>query len=173
MWNSKPSFIFIYAVNPLTEEYVLISPHRAKRPWLGQIEPPQPSSLPEYDPSCYLCPSNKRATGAINDSYSNTYTFPNDYAALAPAPIQDIPSSHPLLKATSVNGCCDVVIFHPRHDLTLARMKISDIALVISEWQRIYTERSLQQGISYVQIFEVCSRARHNFYYFRALNKYF
>ncbi|EJD08531.1 galactose-1-phosphate uridylyltransferase [Fomitiporia mediterranea MF3/22] len=141
--------------NPLTDEYILVSPHRARRPWLGQIEPPQPSSLPQYDPSCYLCPGNKRAGGHQNDAYTSTYTFNNDYAALAPAPVPPPPEpAHPLLAYNSVHGECDVIVFHPRHDLTLARLSLDDISIVIREWIRIYEERSKEEGIRYVQIFE-------------------
>jgi UDPglucose--hexose-1-phosphate uridylyltransferase len=37
--------------NPLINEWVLVSPHRAKRPWQGQNE--KSLQLPEYDPTCY------------------------------------------------------------------------------------------------------------------------
>ncbi|KAH8110056.1 galactose-1-phosphate uridylyltransferase, partial [Phellopilus nigrolimitatus] len=141
--------------NPLTEEYVLVSPHRAKRPWLGQVEPPQALSLPEYDPACYLCPGNQRIGGATNPVYSSTFTFQNDFAALAPAPVPSPPEpAHPLLATRAVHGLCDVLIFHPRHDLTLARLKPLDICTIIDEWVRVFIERSKENGIRYVQIFE-------------------
>ncbi|KAI5120360.1 hypothetical protein M0805_006883 [Coniferiporia weirii] len=141
--------------NPLTEEYILVSPHRARRPWLGQVEPPQPLSLPEYDPSCYLCPGNERAGGVTNHTYSSTFTFANDFAALASAPIPPPPEPvHPLLATRPVHGRCDVLVFHPRHDLTLARLGLDDISSIIDEWVRIYTQRSLEDGIKYIQIFE-------------------
>jgi len=34
--------------NALTGEWVLVSPHRAKRPWLGQVEKTPPAQLPAY-----------------------------------------------------------------------------------------------------------------------------
>ena len=42
--------------NPLTDSWILVSPHRAKRPWLGQQEAPSKPNAPAYDPKCYLCP---------------------------------------------------------------------------------------------------------------------
>ncbi|KAH9830994.1 HIT-like domain-containing protein [Rhodofomes roseus] len=142
-------------LNPLTGERVLVSPHRTKRPWLGQTEPPQPSDLPQYDPKCYLCPGNTRAGGAKNDEYKQTMIFENDYAAVLPPPGPAAPAApHPLLTTEPVQGGCDVLCFHPRHDLTLARLAVPDIERIIEEWSAIYNKRGNQEGIEYVQIFE-------------------
>lgn len=141
--------------NPLTGEHILVSPHRNKRPWLGQVEPPQPIDLPAYDPKCYLCPGNERAGGKTNPKYEETLIFENDYAAVLPPPGPSAPPApHPLLKLEPVQGGCDVVIFHPRHDLTLARLSLPDIQKIIEEWCAIYKKRGNQEGIKYVQIFE-------------------
>ncbi|KAI0798121.1 putative GAL7-UDP-glucose--hexose-1-phosphate uridylyltransferase [Abortiporus biennis] len=142
-------------LNPLTNEHVLVSPHRSRRPWQGQIEQPQPTVLPKYDPACYLCPGNTRAGGHINPIYDHTSIFENDYAAVLPGPSPQPPSSpHPLLTTSPLQGACDVIIFHPRHDLTLARLEIPDIMKVIDEWCSVYTKRGNQEDINYVQIFE-------------------
>jgi UDPglucose--hexose-1-phosphate uridylyltransferase len=37
--------------NPLTGQWVLVSPHRAKRPWQGQQEAASEAELPAHDPS--------------------------------------------------------------------------------------------------------------------------
>ncbi|CAG7846642.1 Galactose-1-phosphate uridylyltransferase Short=Gal-1-P uridylyltransferase; AltName: Full=UDP-glucose--hexose-1-phosphate uridylyltransferase [Serendipita indica DSM 11827] len=141
--------------NPLTGEHVLVSPHRNKRPWQGQTEPPNPTKLPEYDSKCYLCPGNSRSGGQLNDKYTSTMVFENDFPAVLPPPGPDAPpNAHPLLQATPVQGGCDVIIFHPRHDLTLARLSPKDIEPIIQEWKRIYLKRGAQPGIKYVQIFE-------------------
>ncbi|KAB5595674.1 Galactose-1-phosphate uridylyltransferase [Ceratobasidium theobromae] len=141
--------------NPLSNEHVLVSPHRTKRPWQGQTEPPQTQTLPQYDPQCYLCPGNKRSNGDVNETYEHTYVFPNDFPALLgpPAPLPP-PAPHPLLSTQPVQGRCDVMIFHPRHDLTLARLSIPDIERVIEEWTSVYEQRGREKGINYVQIFE-------------------
>ncbi|EIN07631.1 galactose-1-phosphate uridylyltransferase [Punctularia strigosozonata HHB-11173 SS5] len=141
--------------NPLTNEHVLVSPHRTKRPWQGQTEPPQTTKLPDYDPNCYLCPGNSRAGGQKNETYTSTTVFENDFAAVLPGPAPAPPSApHPLLSTEPVSGGCDVLIFHPRHDLTLARLEAKDILLIIEEWTRVYVGRGAQEGIEYVQIFE-------------------
>lgn len=143
------------ADNPLTNTHILVSPHRTKRPWLGQTEPPAPSNLPQYDKNCYLCPGNVRANGSINEDYKATMIFENDYAAVLPPPGPAAPAApHPLLTTEPVQGGCDVVCFHPRHDLSLPTLGLDDILAIIAEWTHIYHRRGTQDGIAYVQIFE-------------------
>lgn len=141
--------------NPLTNVYILVSPHRTKRPWLGQSEPVTLSDAPRYDPSCYLCPGNTRAGGEKNGDYEHTMVFENDYPAILPPPGPAAPSVvHPLLIAEPVQGACDVVCFHPRHDLSFPTLSLDDVVKVIEEWTHVYARRGAQSGIEYVQIFE-------------------
>src|SRR3989304_5792245 len=109
--------------NQLTREWVLVSPHRAKRPWLGQVEKTPLQNLPAYDPTCYLCPGNERAGGVKNPAYPATFVFDNDFAALLPetqaAP--DLPGDS-LFVAEPESGLCRVICFSPRHDLTLPEL---------------------------------------------------
>ena len=73
--------------NPLINEWVLVSPHRATRPWQGQNEKIHTDALPEYDPECYLCPGNVRANGETNPKYESSFVFENDFAAVKQEPI--------------------------------------------------------------------------------------
>ncbi|MBX3082999.1 MAG: UDP-glucose--hexose-1-phosphate uridylyltransferase [Anaerolineae bacterium] len=140
--------------NPLKREWVLVSPHRAKRPWQGQIEAPPADTRPIYDPTCYLCPGNIRANGQTNPSYTSTYVFDNDFPAL----LQDTPGDsyhpHPLINAQGERGMARVVCFSPRHDLTLAEMNTDEIRPVVDEWRRQYADLATQPHIGYVQVFE-------------------
>lgn len=133
-----------------------MSPHRAKRPWLGQVELPEPTHLPEYDASCSFCPGAYRTSGKQNPRYASTFTFENDFAAVVPAlGISEPPvPPHPLMTLEPVHGACDVLIFHPRHDLAMARLDRNDIEKIIEEWIRIYLKRGSEPGIKYVHIFE-------------------
>src|SRR5690349_15620397 len=117
--------------NPLTGEWVLVSPHRAKRPWLGQVEKTPPENLLEYDSACYLCPRNERAGGFKNPDYQNTFVFDNDFSALLTDEVQAPASDHPLLASVPERGLCRVVCFSPRHDLTLPELEISAIENVV------------------------------------------
>jgi UDPglucose--hexose-1-phosphate uridylyltransferase len=140
--------------NPLTGESVLVSPHRAKRPWLGQVEKTPSDNLPSYDPTCYLCPRNERAGGLINPDYTSTFAFDNDFAALLPDEVQVPASTHPLLASVSERGLCRVVCFSPRHDLTLPELALADVENVIATWTEQSVDLSKKDFIKYVQVFE-------------------
>ncbi len=138
--------------NPLTGEWVLVSPHRAQRPWRGQVEKVAPEKRPAYDPQCYLCPGNLRANGEHNPQYEHTFVFTNDFSALLPdVPSLDV-SEHPLLQAHTIPGTCRVICFSPRHDLTLPQMEVADIQQVV----RVWMDQSAELGRNYrwVQVFE-------------------
>lgn len=139
--------------NPLAGEWVLVSPHRAKRPWQGQVEKAaRPDSL-AHDPSCYLCAGNLRVNGERNPDYKFTYVFDNDFAALtADAPDEIVEDG--LLMAQGESGLCRVVCFSPRHDLTLARMAVDDIVKVVDTWVEQFVELGGRPDIGAVQIFE-------------------
>ncbi len=140
--------------NPLTREWVLVSPHRTKRPWQGQVERVPAEQRPAYDPNCYLCPGNSRAGGVRNPPYTSTFVFTNDFAALLP----DIPfgelNQKGLLVARSERGTCRVICFSPRHDLTLPEMEEPDIRRVVDVWADEYQRLGAEPWINYVQIFE-------------------
>jgi len=141
-------------LNILTHEWILVSPHRAKRPWLGQVEETTLENLPQYDPTCYLCPRNERASGVKNPDYASTFVFDNDFAALLSDQTREHTSSHPLLASVSERGHCKVVCFSPRHDLTLPEMHTPSIEEVIATWIAETVDLSKKDFIHYVQVFE-------------------
>ncbi len=139
-------------LNPLTGEWVQVSPHRMKRPWQGQVEKAPPDTRPAYDPGCYLCPGNARAGGHQNPEYASTFVFTNDFAALLPdTPPSNVPG-HELLQVEAVPGTCRVICFSPRHDLTLPEMALPDIRGVVDIWAAQTAE--LGQTYRWVQVFE-------------------
>ncbi|PKV63506.1 UDP-glucose--hexose-1-phosphate uridylyltransferase [Pontibacter ramchanderi] len=140
--------------NPLTGEWVLVSPHRSKRPWQGQQEEQPHDSRPAYDPTCYLCPGNTRASGEQNPAYATTFVFNNDFGALQDGIPEGAYVAGDLIRAESERGICRVICFSPRHDLTLAEMSTADIRKVVDLWQKEYAELSSLDYINYVQIFE-------------------
>ncbi|HEV3277966.1 MAG TPA: UDP-glucose--hexose-1-phosphate uridylyltransferase [Terriglobia bacterium] len=141
--------------NPLTGEWVLVSPHRTERPWQGQVEKPASAAPPSYDPACYMCPGNLRATGARNPPYTSTFVFDNDYPALVPdTPEGGTEEPGSLLMARSERGICRVVCFSPRHDLTVAQMEPADLRRVVDTWTEQYEELGGLPFIEHVQIFE-------------------
>lgn len=141
-------------LNALTGEWLLVSPHRAKRPWQGQREAKPALERPAYDPKCYLCPGNTRANGEQNPPYTATYIFDNDFAALLPDALAGEWSAGELLQARAERGRCRVICFSPRHDRSLAEMSTAEIRPVVDVWADIYAELAAQPEIGYVQIFE-------------------
>jgi len=138
--------------NPLTGEWLLVSPHRVRRPWQGKQEEPSEKIRPVYDPDCYLCPGNLRANGERNPSYRGVFVFTNDFAALKPDSPLWKSEKEPLLRSRGVQGTCRVICFSPRHDLTLPLMSTVEIRSVIDVW----AEQILELGRKYawIQVFE-------------------
>jgi UDPglucose--hexose-1-phosphate uridylyltransferase len=148
--------------DPLADQWVLVSPHRTRRPWLGQTEPAEREARPPYDPGCYLCPGNQRAQGEANPAYASTFAFDNDFSALVPgppgaanaalagAPGAAAPSA--LFRAEPVRGRCRVLCFSPRHDLTLAEMSPPELAAVIDLW--VAETEAAGAIYRWVQVFE-------------------
>ncbi len=148
--------------NPLTGEWVLVSPHRARRPWLGQVEKSPPANLPAYDATCYLCPGNERAGGKRNPTYTGTYVFDNDFPALLlnppqePKPEMDVrmPENTAIYAVEAVEGICRVVCFSERHDLSLPELTQVEVENVIRTWTDQTIDLGRRDFCNYVQVFE-------------------
>jgi len=138
--------------NPLLGQWVLVSPHRTKRPWQGQVEKAPSERRPPYDPRCYLCPGNQRAGNILNPRYEHTFVFTNDFSALLPDTPLEAEPTDALFRAEPVRGECRVICFSPRHDLTLAEMPAPDIRQVVDVWADQVTE--LGRRYPWVQLFE-------------------
>ena len=127
--------------NPLSGEWVLVSPQRMERPWQGQLEKTSPASLPAHDPMCFLCPGNLRAGGARNPAYEKTFVFTNDFPALLP-------------DGEGERGTCRVVCYSPHHDLSLGQLTPEQLRLVVEVWTAEYATLGADPHIGHVQIFE-------------------
>ncbi|TRO65217.1 UDP-glucose--hexose-1-phosphate uridylyltransferase [Christiangramia sabulilitoris] len=151
--NSELNNIPHKRYNILTGEWILVSPHRTKRPWQGKTEENKSHKKETYDPSCYLCPGNTRASGETNPDYKEPYSFINDFSSLLPDS-PEINFQEGLLKAESERGICKVVCFSPDHSHTLPLMEVEDITRVVQTWKKEYLELGAEEDINYVQIFE-------------------
>ena len=140
--------------NPLTGDWILVSPHRAKRPWQGQVEKAAVQERPFYDPNCYLCPGNERAGGKTNPDYKGTYVFTNDFSALLTDTPEGKVEDGELFQAESESGICKVICFSENHSLTIPEMEVADIRKVVDVWCEQYEELGQNPNINYVQIFE-------------------
>nr|XP_057906798.1 galactose-1-phosphate uridylyltransferase isoform X4 [Doryrhamphus excisus] len=138
--------------NPLRDSWVLISAHRMKRPWAGQVEKPLEEHIPRYDPHNPLCPGNTRANLEVNPDYEGTFVFENDFPALQPNAPNPGPDQHPLFQSKAARGVCKVMCFHPWSDVTLPLMTKEEVVKVIDKWAELVEE--LGATYPWVQIFE-------------------
>ncbi|MBV9573454.1 MAG: UDP-glucose--hexose-1-phosphate uridylyltransferase [Acidobacteriales bacterium] len=143
-------------LNPLTGEWVVVSPHRTKRPWQGQVEDVPPENKADYDPICYLCPGNARAGGKRNEQYTSTYVFDNDFPGLQQEITHEADDAKrsELLVARPERGICRVGCFSPKHNVTLADMPVAEIKMVVGMWAEQFKDLGGRDFIQYVQIFE-------------------
>jgi len=139
--------------NILTGEWILVSPHRAKRPWQGQNEEISKEVRPSYDETCYLCAGNTRIGGDINPQYNDVFIFTNDFGALQ-KDSKSFKNEEGLIKAQSETGVCKVICFSPDHSKSLADMEVKNIQKVVEAWQSEYKSLGEIETINYVQIFE-------------------
>ena len=140
--------------NPLLDEWILVSPQRAKRPWQGQNEAITDEKKPEYDETCYLCPGNHRITGGTNPNYENCYVFDNDFPALLKDEVSSDVAQEDLFKINPERGINRVICFSPKHNVTLAEMQVPEIENVVRVWKEQYLELGAISYINHVQIFE-------------------
>jgi UDPglucose--hexose-1-phosphate uridylyltransferase len=140
--------------HPLREEWVIVAAHRQDRPWVGATVPADDAPLPAHDAACYLCPGNARVSGAVNPPYSGIYVFDNDHPCVGSDAPDAIEQPHAPNAARPATGVARVVCYTPRHDLTLARMSVSDIAAVVDTWKAETHDLGARPEINQVLIFE-------------------
>ena len=138
--------------NPLADQWILVSPHRAKRPWQGQQEAADNTQILAHDAHCYLCAGNTRINGEINPHYEGPFVFTNDFSALLPNTPASTAPSHPLFQQQAVRGVSRVICFSPDHSKTLPELSLAQIEALIQIWQQQSAE--LGQQYRWVQIFE-------------------
>lgn len=138
--------------NPLMDEWVLVSPHRNQRPWLGQTEETTPEQRLRHDPGCYLCAGATRANGQVNPDYVGPYVFDNDFPALlADAPKVET-TAEKLFLAKTVRGTARVICFSERHDLTLPELPVEGVRRVVDVWAEQIED--LGRNYDWVAVFE-------------------
>jgi UDPglucose--hexose-1-phosphate uridylyltransferase len=137
--------------NPMTDEWVLVSPHRAKRPWQGQVEKVDEQDKASYESGCYLCAGNMRINGEVNPKYTKTFVFENDFAALKKDTV-NFEQNDPLFKLKTEQGVSRVICFSPDHSKTLPQLSIKELTHVVQAWQQQTEE--LGKHYQWVQVFE-------------------
>jgi UDPglucose--hexose-1-phosphate uridylyltransferase len=143
--------------HPLREEWVIIAALRNERPWTGNTVGQQPEVLPPYDPTCYLCPGNTRVHGHANPPYEHIYVFDNDLPCVAPhapADLEDLRASAGIFRHRPARGFARVISYSPKHNTTLAELRVNHVRNLLACWQQQYRELGELPEVSHVLIFE-------------------
>ncbi len=140
--------------NPLLDEWILVSPQRANRPWQGQTEKRVEEELPTHDENCYLCAGNTRVNGDKNPDYKGVFVFDNDFGSLMKNQVEFEDKNFDFFSLRPERGINRVICFSENHSLTLPEMKVDDIKKVVDVWQNQYKEFGNLDYINHIQIFE-------------------
>lgn len=141
-------------LNILTGEWVLVSPQRGNRPWLGKTENSATTQRVAYEANCYLCPGNKRSVGVENPAYQGVYVFENDFPAVLPNAAHVTYDKESLLFMKTEKGICKVICFSPQHHLTIPELNLEDVENVVTAWLHEIELLRKNDFIQYIQVFE-------------------
>ena len=123
--------------DPTRQEWVIIAPHRMKRPVL-------PKNF------CPFCPGAPE----VKDDKWDVLVLDNKYASLSNVSAFKVEELDSLTKKAINYGQCKVVIYSPEHDVELHEFDINHIVKIIKTWQNCYQQLSKDPFIKYVFIFE-------------------
>ncbi|HWQ14598.1 MAG TPA: galactose-1-phosphate uridylyltransferase [Roseiflexaceae bacterium] len=140
--------------HPLREEWVIVAAHRQGRPWIGQTVGAQEERPPAYLPDCYLCPGNARVSGAVNPPYTGVFVFDNDHPCVGPQAPADLEAPPAPYRVRRADGLARVICYSPRHDLTVAEMRVGEIAAIVETWQQQTQDLGARPEVRQVLVFE-------------------
>ncbi len=129
--------------NALRGEWVVTATQRQERTFF----PP-----PDY---CPLCPT--RPGGFPTEVPYQTYelvSFENRFPSLEREPPEPAVSGDDLEPVRPAYGACEVVLYTPQHDVTLAELPVTTIDRLVRVWQHRSAEIGARPGIAYVMPFE-------------------
>lgn len=129
--------------NPIAEEWVVTATHRQDRTFM----PPA-----DY---CPICPT--QPGGFPTEVPASDYefvVFENKFPSFHPDPPEPAVTGTALFPVRPAQGVCEVVLYSPQHDTSLADRSISEIDRLIRVWTDRYVELGSRPDIDYVFIFE-------------------
>ncbi len=129
--------------NPLLGEWLATATHRQERTFM----PP-----PDH---CPLCPT--KPGGFPTEVPEPTYdivAFQNRFPSLQPDPPVPSLEGTDLYPVRPARGVCEVILYSPNHNSTLAQEPVAQIYKLIQVWTERFRELSALDYVSYVFIFE-------------------
>jgi len=129
--------------DPVLEEWVITAPSRQDRTFL----PPKDF--------CPLCPTRPGSEPTeVPDSDYEIVVFENKFPSMRAIPPTPAVTSSKLYKVKPAQGLCEVVLYTPHHDGSLADLSVEEINRLVYVWTDRYEELGKLDFIEYVFIFE-------------------
>lgn len=129
-------------LNVITRDWVIVATERAQRPHQF-VRTRSSAQVPRHDGNCPFCPGNERETLGetyrINDGQQwKVRVVPNKYPALS-AQGERVRGGGGMFRSLSGVGFHEVIVEHPRHDLTIALMNTQDVETIVRAYRQRYT----------------------------------
>ncbi len=129
--------------NPVLGEWTIVATHRQERTF-----------LPPTD-ECPLCPrAGDDAGGEIHRPDFEVAVFENRFPSLARLPSRPAVDGTPLTPVAPAVGACEVVVYTPRHDGSLADASLRHLRRLVSVWAHRTLVLGSRPEVEYVYIFE-------------------
>ncbi|MEG1442356.1 MAG: galactose-1-phosphate uridylyltransferase [Oscillospiraceae bacterium] len=122
--------------NPLTKDWTMIASHRQNRPQMPKDW-------------CPFCPGS----GNVPDDFT-VFKYDNDFPALSQTPPVPDDVATELYKTKEAYGKCEVILYSPKHTITLPELSVSHIRELVDLWTERFSELRKDEKIKYIFIFE-------------------
>lgn len=129
--------------NPIRREWVITATHRMDR----TLHPPR-----DYCPFCPTVPGGFETEIPRPDF--EVAVFENRFPSLHLQPPVPAVAGTILSPVAPADGICEVVVYTPEHEGSLATLSFQRVVQLIYVWQDRYREISRREGIRYILIFE-------------------
>lgn len=122
--------------NPFLGEFVVVVPHRAKRPFQ------------DLEKTCPFCPGQVETQGDWK-----VLSLPNKFPSLT-LDSGPVPLNPNIVMEAPAYGECKVIILSRDHNEQIENMEDTQLQLVFEEYLKVFKEMEQIKGISYVYEFE-------------------
>ena len=140
--------------HPLRQEWVVVAAHRQDRPWQGERATVSAQPVPEHVEGCYFCPRNLRVSGERNPDYRSVFVFDNDHPCVGADAPRELSAPPGIYRNAPASGLARVICYTPRHNDTLAELRVSAIGELLRAWRDQYMELGARPEVRHVLIFE-------------------
>jgi UDPglucose--hexose-1-phosphate uridylyltransferase len=145
--------------NPITLDWVIMATARGRKPDDFHKTPPLRPAKQPHSAECPFCPGNEDparqevARVAAPDGTWEVRVVPNKFAAFTR--MEDLKQiSHGTFRSMAASGAHEVVVEHPRHDLTLADMDVPHLASILRIYRARYVDLSQLSHVQSIVIFK-------------------